>query len=396
MWRKRTTCTGLLGVSVATAGLLVMGGNPPVRFGDPLPGIDSGLLTRFHVGKEAFEDVEDAGDGLGPVFNDVSCASCHSQGATGGGSVILETRFGRLSGGVFDPLTHLGGSLIQTTGIGLVGTINYVGEVVPPDANVVARRRSTPLFGLGLVDAVPDSLLQQIADFQQSHTPATAGRLHIVEDIASGGDLRVGKFGWKCQVATLATFSGDAYVNEMGITTPMFPIENAPQGDESLLDNPDLPVTPDDSDNSSLEMFTDFMSLLAPPQQRAFTEDAKKGAVLFAQIGCANCHLPALRTGPSAVGALSNVTFYPFSDFLLHDMGSLGDGIVQGDASGREMRTAPLWGVRVMTSFLHDGRASSLSAAILAHEGQGRAAKRAFSGLSITKKNQIITFLKSL
>jgi hypothetical protein len=103
--------------------------------------------------------------------------------------------------------------------------------------------------------------------------------------------------------------------------------------------------------------------------------------VLFAAIGCANCHVPALRTGPSGIAALDRVEFFPYSDFLVHDMGDLGDGIVQNGASGREMRTAPRWGARVRTSFLHDGRAETLEDAILAHDGQGRAARDRFAGL---------------
>ena len=332
MWSRRTTCTGVLGLTVAALGLLAMGSNPAIQFGDPLPGIDAGLLARFEAGKTAFEDVETANDGLGPVFNNVSCASCHSQAATGGGSDNLETRFGRLSHGVFDPLTYFGGSLIQTTGIGQFGNTDFSGETVPSEANVVAKRRTTPLFGLGLVDAVPDNVLQQIADHEQSVSPATAGRVNFVLDVASG-EQRAGRFGWKCQNATLATFAGDAYVNEMGITTPMFPAENCPQGNCTELLNDQVP-SPNDVTNATLDQFTDFMTLLAPPSQPAFSKDAKRGAALFAQIGCANCHLPALQTGSSTVPAFDNVTFFPFSDFLLHDMGCLGDQIVQSGALG--------------------------------------------------------------
>jgi CxxC motif-containing protein (DUF1111 family) len=118
--------------------------------------------------------------------------------------------------------------------------------------------------------------------------------------------------------------------------------------------------------------------------------------VLFAGIGCADCHVPALQTGPSPVAALDRVVFFPFSDFLVHDMGDLGDGIVQNGASGREMRTAPLWGARVRTSFLHDGRAKTLQAAILAHDGQGRAARDRFAGLDDRKQDQVLVFLNSL
>jgi CxxC motif-containing protein (DUF1111 family) len=395
MWSRRAAYASLLGLATALLVMLAMGSNPPGGFGDPLPGLDAGLVARFQAGKQAFEEEEVAADGLGPVFNGKSCVSCHAQTATGGGSDLLETRFGLVSDGVFDPLTQLGGSLIQSQGIGLFGGTNFVGEVVPGEANVVARRRTTPLFGLGLVDAVPDDTLEQIASYQQSHLPSTAGRVNAVLDVASGKP-RIGRFGWKCQDATLATFAGDAYVNEMGVTTPMFPDENCPQGDCSkLVDNP-APEPTNDATNATLDEFTDFMTFLAPPPHLHRSKDAKAGSILFAQIGCADCHVPALQTGPSAVAAFDRVTFFPFSDFLLHDMGSLGDGIVQGDAGGREMRTAPLWGVRMLTSFLHDGRAGTLPDAILAHDGQGEAAKNRFADLSATQQNQLVAFLKSL
>jgi CxxC motif-containing protein (DUF1111 family) len=145
-----------------------------------------------------------------------------------------------------------------------------------------------------------------------------------------------------------------------------------------------------------IQAVTDFMTLLAPPSPLSLSTSAKRGAVAFAAVGCANCHVPALQTGSSAIPVLNKVTFFPFSDFLLHDMGSLGDGIVQAGAGATEMRTAPLWGVRVMTTFLHDGRAKSLSAAILAHDGQGKAARNQFAGLSSSSQADLIAFLNSL
>src|SRR5262249_48645836 len=148
-----------------------------------------------------------------------------------------------------------------------------------------------------------------------------------------------------------------------------------PQGNCALLQANPAPNNPNEPDNDDVAAFTDFMTFLAPPPTVALTSAAKNGAKTFVTIGCVNCHFPALQTGPSSIAALNSVTFFPYSDFLLHDMGSLGDGIAQGSAGQREMRTAPLWGVRVMTKFLHDGRATSLSAAILAHDGQGKAAR---------------------
>jgi CxxC motif-containing protein (DUF1111 family) len=270
--------------------------------------------------------------------------------------------------------------------------VSFVGEVVPPQATITARRRTTPLFGFGLVHNVPDSLLEQVAVAEQQYTPATAGRVNMVLDAASG-QQRVCRFGWKCQQATLLSFSGDAYLNEMGITTPMFPVENCPQGNCALLQTPGLPAVPNNTDDGDLIAFADFMTFLGPPPPGTLTQQARQGGVLFVQIGCINCHLPVLQTGPNASAALNRVTFAPYSDFLLHNMGSLGDGIPQNGAAATEMRTAPLWGVRFLISFLHDGRAADLKSAILAHDGQGRAARNRSANLHATQQAQVIAGL---
>jgi CxxC motif-containing protein (DUF1111 family) len=297
--------------------------------------------------------------------------------------------------GQFDPMTEFGGSLIQTTGIGLYNGVDFVGEVVPVQATISAGRRTTPLFGLGLVNAVPDATLQQLANLEQQFTPNTAGRVNVLTDQATGEPI-AGRFGWKCQQGSLFTFSGDAYLNEMGITTPLFPSENCPQGNCALLAANPAPSNPNEPDNDDLEAFTSFMSLLAPPPSVALSSSAKSGAKTFVAIGCVNCHFPALQTGNNSIAALSNVTFFPYSDFLLHDMGSLADGIAQSGAGQTEMRTAPLWGVRVLTTFLHDGRASSLSQAILMHAGQGLAARNQFAALRKSDQANLIAFLNSL
>src|ERR1043166_4253726 len=205
----------------------------------------------------------------------------------------------------------------------------------------------------------------------------------------------VGKFGWKSQNPNLLQFSGDAYVNEMGITSPMFPTENCPNGDCSQLPAcyPNAGV---EDDGTDVNAFADFMTLLAGPPRGAITRDALAGEKVFLRIGCGGCHLPVLVTGPSRIKAFDRVVFHPYSDFLLHDMGSLGDGIEQGKATGREMRTAPLWGLRVRTSYLHDGRALALDAAIFAHDGQGKFAKNRFSALPASDAQKLMAFLNSL
>jgi CxxC motif-containing protein (DUF1111 family) len=258
----------------------------------------------------------------------------------------------------------------------------------------VARRKTTPLFGLGLVDAVPDRVFVAISRWQKRFTPETAGRPNFVTNLATGKPA-VGKFGWKSQVPTLLQFGGDAYLNEMGITSPMFPDENCPQGNCALPPLCDLGPKPND-DGSGPQAAAAFMTFLAPPPRGPRNWQALAGKNVFYEIGCANCHLPVLETGPNPVAALNHVTFQPFSDFLLHDMGSLGDGIEQGQASGREMRTAPLWGLRTRTTLLHDGRASTVSDAILAHDGQGSAARKRFQRLTPHEASNLLAFLDSL
>jgi CxxC motif-containing protein (DUF1111 family) len=370
--------------------------SPPPRMGDPLAGLSAGELQRFDAGKDNFVETETAADGLGPVFNNTSCGACHSNPAVGGDSVLLETRFGHVgTNGLFDPLADDGGSLIQVHGTGPIAPECF-GETVPADANVVANRKTTPLFGLGLVDNVPDQALLALASGQPAQI---AGRANLVTDVASGL-TRVGRFGWKAQVATLITFSGDAYLNEMGITNPLFPDENAPQGRQDLITPCDgKPVEPGqtEDDGTSIQAFTDFMSLLAPPPRGVVNPPVQQGEAIFGQIGCPGCHVADLTTGTGSVfPELNNVTFHPYSDFLLHDMGSLGDQIVQGGAGAFEMRTAPLWGVSARRTFLHDGRSTRLDDAILRHDGQAKPARDAFATLSQADQQRVLKFLASL
>jgi CxxC motif-containing protein (DUF1111 family) len=377
---------GLLGVSSGRAAAAAS-----TNFGDPLPGLTAAQQQAFEDGREEFMEKERVEDGLGPVFNANSCAACHDSPAIGGDSTVVETRFGTYDHKQFDPLLSGGGSLIQTDGIGRTKEgCEFVGETVPyPEATVVAGRKTTPLFGLGLIEAIPDDALRALADQQP---PAIKGRVHQAKDV--GQPTRPGRFGHKAQAATLLQFAGDAYLNEMGITSPNFAQENCPNGDCSLLRCD--PVPDPEDDGSGVNAFADFMRLLAPPPRGAITPEVQAGEQVFQRIGCAGCHVPTWTTGGSPIAALNGVPFHPYSDFLLHDMGALGDGIEQGQASGTEMRTMPLWGLRVRETFLHDGRTDSLSDAIRAHAGQGQAAADQFKQLSGPDMQQLLAFLQSL
>ena len=365
------------------------------NYGEPLPGLSQAELARFDEGKDEFEDEETPEEGLGPVFNDTSCARCHANPAVGGSNGTVETRFGAVGAdGKFDPLAQFGGSLIQVNGIGQAGGCDFTGETVPAQANRVSGRRTTPLFGLGLVDAVPESTFGYVAQIEQKIWPDEAGRVATVHDIARNGDA-VGRFGWKNQVPTLHQFAGDAYLNEMGITSPEFPDENCPQGDCSLLAacNP-LPTLNDDGTGPAA--FENFMKMLAPPPRKQLTAQVLAGRFVFTVVGCTHCHWDTFRTGDSTVSSLDHVTFHPYSDFLLHEMGSLGDGIETGDAKGKEFRTAPLWGLSQMASYLHDGRAATVKDAILAHDGQARRARDRFARASGADQAALLAFLASL
>jgi CxxC motif-containing protein (DUF1111 family) len=359
-----------------------------------LPDLTVAERQAFMLGMRAFNRVYTVADGLGPVFNDDSCAPCHP---AGGASNRLVTRFGRVTTEGFDPLEDLGGSLVQERGIGPIttadGTHDFGGEIVPAEANVVARRKSQSLLGLGFVDAVPDETWRSIAEQEAQADPSTGGRVQLVFDPITGG-TRVGKFGWKAQVPTLRAFSSDAMLNEMGITSPGFCDEVCPQGDCLALGFNPTPALNDDGRDASA--MTDFVTMLAPPLRGAVSEDAVAGEMLFEQIGCASCHRPTIQTGPSAIRALDRAVFRPCSDFLLHAMGNLGDGIAQGIASGREMRTAPLWSLRMLNRYLHDGSAQTLNEAIRRHDGQGRASRERFSALSEPERTALLAFLGSL
>jgi len=363
------------------------------RLGDPLPSLPPALLSAFAVGLEEFNNVETPEGGLGPIFNNVSCVSCHGAPSPGGASTINVTRFGRSVRGVFDPLEALGGSLLQDFAIDPSGQ-----ERIPREANVVARRQSTPLYGSGLIEAIPDSVLIQNA--QRVKPDGVRGRAARVVDVATG-QTKVGRFGWKCQQATLLSFSGDAYLNEMGVTSRLFPVENAPNGDGAWLAQFDATADPEDAvdpvtGKGDIDNAADFMRLLAAPARGRITPSVRQGEAVFQQVGCAVCHVPTLMTGPSAVQALAHQPVNLYSDLLLHDMGSLGDGIAQADAGPRDMRTPPLWGLRASAPYLHDGRAKSLDEAIRAHAGEATVSRDRYNRLMPFQKGQLMDFLNSL
>lgn len=369
---------------------------PPANlqgFGGALTGLTRELVDAFNQGRVEFTNVENPASGLGPIFNGRSCVECHSAPAIGGGSNTRVTRFGRNVDGVFDAMESQGGSLLQRFAINPA-----VQEVIPHEANVIAQRISTPLFGLGLIEAIPDGAIVQ--NMLVPKPDGVRGKTAEITDVVSGLK-RVGRFGWKAQQATLLAFAGDAYNNEMGITNRFFPKENAPNGNEALLARFKRTIDPEDAidpatGKGDIDMAADFMRLLAPPARLAATATSAVGESLFNQAGCATCHTPVLRTGPNPIAALDRKTVNLYSDLLLHDMGSLNDGIAQAGAGSHEMKTPPLWGLRARGLYLHDGRATTLDAAIRAHDGEGAVARDRYISMTPQLKRNLQEFLGTL
>lgn len=283
---------------------------------------------------------------------------------------------------------HRGGSVLQGQAIE-----GFDAERIPGEATFISFRRPQPLFGLGLVDATPDETFLALARMQAMTDPPTAGRAAIVTNVATRTQT-VGRFGWKAQVPSLFQFAGDALLNELGVTSRLFPEENCPSGDCAKLAANPVPAVNDDG--TALRAITDFMLMLAPPPRGPITPEVEEGERIFAAIGCASCHTPTLVSGPSEIQALNRKVYHPYSDFLLHDMGSMGDGLEDGAAKGNDFRTAPLWGLRAIDEFLHNGRTFTIENAILAHDGQGKAARDRFAMLDANERAQLLAFLRSL
>lgn len=366
----------------------------PLRAGDPFRGVTPDQRARFELGHELFARVFHEADGLGPAFNDFSCLQCHKRPAPGGGDARTVTRFGR-AGPPFDAMVARGGPLLQFQSIHPACE-----EFLPPEADIVILRLTPPLFGLGLVDVLDDAQLDAVVAGQPDDVRGRVPRVAPLE----GGAPRAGRFGWKSQLPSLLSFTADATLFEMGLTNVYLPDESPPSGRAELLsrydvvDDPELRAGDDGVD--PLDLLVDAQRLLAPPPQTPPRGHAGEG--VFTAIGCATCHVPRWTTPPDAPAPLADVTFGPYSDFALHDMGALGDGVVDGEAGPSWMRTAPLWGLATRTAFLHDGRAvgagwrDDVAAAIDAHDGQGRASAATFAALEPAERESLLDFLATL
>ena len=364
--------------------------------GGALPGLTPVEFSEFRLGLTDFMEVETAEEGLGPAFNGTSCAVCHNVPVIGGGGVILEVRAGYRD----DVGDHTGLNPAGDTLIHMFSTPSHTCQPQIPDGvNVIARRAPIPLFGAGLVEAIPDELLLALEDPVDRNRDGVSGRAAIVVDVATG-HRRVGRFGWKAQHATLLTFGADAYRNEMGITNDIFPQESAFGVSAAQMRQCDPFPDPEDkrdvrTGRRGIDNFESFMRFLAPVARSHVTDATLEGERLFSALGCATCHVPRLTTGPSSHPAFNRRDVDLFSDLLLHDIGT-GDGIRQGAAEPSEIRTPALWGVRLRRPLLHDGSAATIAESIERHGGEAELAKRSFIRLSPDERERVLAFLRSL
>jgi CxxC motif-containing protein (DUF1111 family) len=355
--------------------------------------------SQYEADQAVFNEREEIADGLGPVYNAQSCGECHQNPVAGGISQITELRAGHFDGAVF--FDSPGGSLIHSRAVDAA-----IQEVVLDGYEVRAFRTSSNTLGDGFVEAISDETLISIANAQPGQSRGRiAGEVIRVPVLEAGGALRVGRFGWKNQHASLTSFSADAYVNEMGITSPLQPVEKLSNGASVA----DYDTVPDPENNHDVDAFARFMrSTKAPPRTAsASTPDAQAGSSTFDQIGCALCHVRSITTAPVGTvinggtlivpDALGNKVIHPFSDFLLHNVGT-GDGIVQngGQQTRNKLRTPPLWGVRTRNRLMHDGESLSFNNAILRHGGEASGVISNYRRLSDSRRNQLIAFLKNL
>ena len=391
---RTAAAIGVFGSTLAVSALLPAA-QQAVLPGDPLPGITASEFSEFRLGLEDFTEVETAEDGLGPAFNGTSCAACHNVPAIGGASVVVETRAGYRTEQGLAGLDHDGNTLMHLFSV----PPHNCQPAAPDDANVFARRAPLPVFGDGLIEAIPDETILALEDPFDRDGNGVRGRASIVMDVATG-TRRVGRFGWKAQQATLLAFAGDAYRNEMGITNDLFPKEYAYGISDAAMRRCDLRPDPEDvrdplTHKRGIDNFEAFMKFLAPIARGPIDQAARDGERVFQSLGCATCHVPALTTGPSVNPLFNRKTVSLYSDLLLHDIGT-GDGILQAAANGEEIRTPALWGLRLRRPLLHDGSASTIEEAVVRHLREGELARRGFSQLREADRALLMAFLRSL
>ncbi len=362
---------------------------PKIQPGDPLAGLTPDERARFEQGRVVFDNVFNPETGLGPLFNSVACGECHEDPKAGGNGDEIELHATAFNGGVCDALATEGGPVIQQLVTpALRAALGLDKEPVPAAATAQARRTTPVIFGRGLLDAVPDSVILSYADPNDRDGDGISGRVNRFFD------GRLGRFGRKALVPRVDEFNEGAFVLEQGVTNPAVPTEET-IGGQPIPAGVD-PVPEPEINQEAVDRANDFVRFLGVPSPARPSAEAKRGRDLFGRIGCDRCHTPELVTGPSPVRGLSAKRFTAYTDLLLHDMGPDLADICLGLALPSEFRTEPLIGLRLATKFLHDGRAASPEEAIEVHGGEAGAARDRFRDLSPSERAALIAFLKTL
>ena len=369
--------------------------------------------------KEAFDGAEDADEGLGPLYIAQACRECHQAPVSGAASQITELRIGHRDsrGNFVDPDIPMGDGTEVVHARSLLNDRSTCPNAEFPDLtgqqrapaseNIRALRASLNTLGDGFIEAIPSNALRQLADQQCRRTNGViCGKVITVPITEAGGTKRVARFGWKNQHASLLSFSADAYLNEMGITSVLAPTETATLCD--AIEDPEDEI--DENGFGDVDRFARFMrASKAPPRYAsvAASPDGAAGSALFDQVGCAICHTRTHVTAPAGSvlnggtlvvsAAVGNKIIHPFSDFLLHDIGT-GDGIVQngGQATANMLRTPPLWGLHVRGRMMHDLTSVSLDDAIGRHRGEASRVTSRYRDLSDQDQRRLKVFLSSL
>jgi CxxC motif-containing protein (DUF1111 family) len=369
--------------------LLTGGCQRVLKPGDPLPGLTRPERDAFNRGKGQFNNVFTPQTGLGPLFNSTACGECHEEPAAGGSGDEVEVHATAFRDGICDPLVEEGGPVIQQDATpALKQALGIDKEPFPPSASARAARTSPVIFGRGLLDAVPDSVILRYADPDDRDHDGISGRINRFVD------GRLGRFGRKALVPTLDEFNNGAYAAEMSVTNPAVATEET-IGGQPIPPGVD-PVADPEITQEALDLTNAFVRFLAAPTPLRLGRDGERGRAVFSEIGCAACHVPTLRTGNSPVAALRNKEVTAYTDLLLHDMGPDLADICLGLATPSEFRTEPLIDLREQPRFLHDGRAATLEQAIEAHGGEASAARDKFTALPPSDRAALIAFLKSL
>jgi CxxC motif-containing protein (DUF1111 family) len=383
--------TAVLSGALACRGGDVATGEP----GTPLSRLRPEELRRFEAGRALFNKVYTAAEGLGPTFNENQCSACHTRPASGGSSgferVVKAARFTPPPANTCDALTAQGGDNVRSQATSALRARGVAHETIPTAATGVGHFAPPFLFGLGLVEAVPDRDILQREDPDDRDHDGISGRAGRTRD------GRLARLGRKAEFGTIREFTESALHGEMGLTTPSDTVDRI--AGQPVPRNVDPARDPEVSD-ASVDLLATFVRFLAPPApvtpgSPAQRDTLTQGRRVFTALGCPACHTPALRTARSDVPALDRRIVPLYSDLLLHDMGPALADVCGRTAAPAELRTEPLMGLGQRDRFLHDGRTIELRDAILAHGGEAQKSRDTFARLSWLQQEFVVRFLRS-